>query len=87
MAIDIIPVPLYLTIFASVLSSESGGSWSQLQVLTGGVKPHMFLRSTIRRVTSKLADDTLEATAGNSFPHCEGFNTLFFLKDLSLIHI
>ena len=57
---------------------------SQLPVLTGGFKPHIFLRSTIRSVTSKLADDTLEATAGNSFPHCKEFKTFLFLKDCNV---
>ena len=52
--------------------------------LTGGLKPQTFRRSTIRSVTSKLVDDTVEATAGNSFPHCKGFKILFFLRDCNV---
>ena len=85
MAIDFISVALYSHyIFASVLLSESGGNLSQLPVLTGGLKPHIFLRSTIRSVTSKLADDSVEETAGNSFPHCKVFKTLLFLRDCNV---
>ena len=49
----------HLSTITSVLLSESGGSFSQLPVLPGGLKPHLFLKSTIRSVTSKLADDTV----------------------------
>ena len=44
---------------ASALVSAAGGRLSQ--PVAGGVKPHMFLNSNIKRVTSKSFEDTDDA--------------------------
>ena len=68
---------------ASILVSEAGGRLSQLPVLVGGLKPHIFLSNSINRVMSKDADDTDEEIAGYSFPHCVALRIRFFLRDCS----
>jgi len=69
---------------ASVLTSEAGGRASQLPVLAGGLKPHIFFSNNIRSGMSKFADETDERIVGYSFCHCTEFRILFFLSDWSV---
>jgi len=69
---------------ASILKSVAGGRTSQLPVLAGGLKPHIFLSNNINSVMSKFADDTEEGMVGYSFPHCVALRILFFLSDCSV---
>jgi len=38
--------------------------------VTGEGKPHKFLNKTIKRVVSKVFEDTEEGMKGKSMPHC-----------------
>ena len=69
---------------ASIITSEAGGRTSQLPVLAGGRKPHIFLSSSVNSVMSKFVDDTEEGMVGYSFPHCVALRILLLLRDCSV---
>ena len=49
------------------------------QPVSGGARPHTFLKRIMSKVISKSLDDTEAGIAGKIFPHCV---VLMILRDL-----
>ena len=67
---------------ASWLKSVAAGRESQ--PVSGGARPHTFLKRIMSKVMSKSLDDTEERIAGRSFPHCVALMTLRDLRDCNV---
>ena len=67
---------------ASWLKSVAAGRESQL--VSGGARPHTFLKRIMSKVMSKSLDDTEAEIAGKSFPHCVALMILRELRDCNV---
>ena len=67
---------------ASRLTSVAAGRASH--PVSGGARPHMFLKRIMSKVMSKSFEDTDVGTAGKSFPHCVALMSFRDLKDCNV---
>ena len=68
----------------SALWLKSVAAGRESQPVSGGARPHTFLKRIMSKVISKSLDDTEAGIAGKSFPHCVALMILHDLRDCSV---